>query len=57
MEKNVFSPSLTWARNMTAAPQRAVQMDIAGVPPQRTTTRTKNMAFVPPEVHYGEKNE
>lgn len=35
---------------MTAAPQRAAQMDHAGVPPQRAMTRTRNMAFVLAEV-------
>lgn len=50
MERNVSSPSLIWARNMIAAPQRAEQMDSAGVPPQRAMTRIGNMAFVPAEV-------
>lgn len=57
MERNVSFPSPFWARNMTAAPQRAAQMDSAGVLPQRTTTRTRNMAFVPAEVCDREKTE
>lgn len=57
MERNVSSPSLIWTRNMTAAPQKGAQMDSAGVPPQRATTRTRNMAFVPAGVCDREKNE
>lgn len=50
MELNVSSPSHFWGRNMTAVPLRAAVIATAGVPPQPTLTRTRNLDSVPIEV-------
>lgn len=43
----MFSLSPFWGRSMTAVPQRAAVMVTAGVPPQATLTRIRNMDSVP----------
>lgn len=47
VELHVFSLSPFWGRSMTAVPQRAAVMVTAGVPPQATLTRIRNMDSVP----------
>lgn len=56
-EPSASSPSSSWGKNMTAAPQRAAVTVTAGVPPQATLTPTRNLDSVPVEVSDRNHNE